>query len=351
MSFIRYRQQFITVEEMNKHLKYVKETFCIVYRAKRPEEKLLRYAFIEDKEVYFKLTYQKGTKACTYICRKDGQDGEQRIDGGEAFRILSRYYKVPRMDEKICGRADNGGLSASPILYYNKKYEGIRQKAWAYDLNSAYSSAMLQDMPDTSVPRHSGIIKEGKEIGFKEVLNPKKPDCTMLVPQYKGFSLYVFPLMPSPFKRFIEVWYNKKTDSLPGSAERAKAKGVLNYSVGQLQNVNPFLRATIIGKCNALIESLIDEDTLFCNTDSIVSRKPLDLKIGTAIGEWKLEHENEEVAYIGFNYQWNDGSISYRSIPKSWFPKNWDILKDKLPVNGNIYKFENMKLSYVNENI
>lgn len=346
-NFSRYRERYISVEEMNEHLKYVEKTFEIVYRAKEPGETFKRKAFIEDKQVYFKLSYKKGSFACTYICRKDGQNDDQKVNGGEAFRILSRYYKVPKMPEEICGRAEEGGLSASPILYCNPKFEGTRQKAWGYDLNSAYSAAMLEDMPDTSKPWKAKKIVEGKEIGFEEILNPKNPNKTMLVPKYKGFSLYVFPLMESPFKRFVEVWYNKKASSIPGSSERAKAKGVLNFSVGQLQNINPFLRAAIIGKCNNLISKLIDEDTLFCNTDSIVSRKPLDLKIGSAIGEWKLEHDGEEVAYIGNNYQWSDGTISYRSIPKAWFPKNWDILTDKLPNNGNVYKFEQMRLRYV----
>lgn len=336
---------------MNKHLKYVKETFCIVYRKKLEGERLQRYAFIEDNQVYFKLTYKKGTKACTYICRKDGMENEQVINGGEAYRIMSHYYKVPKMNSEICGKAIDGGLSASPILYYNKKYEGTRQKAWGYDLNSAYAAAMCGDMPDTSFNSRSGVIKEGKEIGFKEVLNPKHPERSMLVPQYSGFSLYVFPLMPSPFKKFVEVWYKKKAESLPNSRERAKAKNVLNFCIGQLQNKNPFLRATIIGRCNELIESLIDEDTLFCNTDSIVSRKPLDLKIGTGVGEWKLEHENEEVAYIGNTYQWGYGKPSYRGIPGSWFPKGWDLLKDEIPKFGNVYKFENMRLVKVHDNI
>lgn len=345
MKFTRYRKQYVTVEEMNEHLKYVEKTFEIVFRAKEPGERLQRKAFIEDKMVNFQLTYKKGSFACTYICRKDDIEKHQQTDGGEAFRILSKYYKVPRMPEEICGKAAEGGLSASPILYANKKFDGTRNYAYGYDLNSAYSAAMLEDMPDTSKHWRVGKIKEGEEIGFEERLN-EKTGLTMLVPKYKGFSLYVFPLMESPFKKFIEVWYNKKKNSAPGSDERDKAKGILNFSVGYLQKVNPFLRATIIGKCNALIEKLIDDDILFCNTDSIVSLKPLDLKIGQEIGEWKLEHEGE-VAYIGNNYQWSDGSVSYRGIPKRWFPKGWDILKDKVPHEGNIYKFENMRLRLV----
>lgn len=347
MNYSRHRKQYVTVDEMNKHLKYVFEYYDVVYRAKTKEETFKRKAFLEDCMVNFRLTYKKGSYACTYICRKDGEDITQATDGGEAFRILSQYYKVPKVDEKYCGRADDGGLSASPLLWHNDKYENQWVDAYGYDLNSAYSYAMLQPIPDTSKPMRAGVIKKGVEIGFEEVLNPKKNNqATMLVPKFEGFSLYIFPLMDSPFERFVEKWYSKKVNSLPGSKDKVKAKGVLNYSVGQLQNVNPFIRATIIGRCNNLIQSMIDEDTLFCNTDSIVSTKPLNVPVGTKCGEWKIEHQGK-VAYKGANYQWDDGDMSYRHIPKTWFPKGWDITKDEVPHEGNIYVFRNKRLELI----
>lgn len=347
-TFSRKRIKYITAEEMKEHLKYVKKYYQVVYREKASDETFKRKAFIVDRIVNFEVTYEKGSYACTYICRKDTIEenvASQQTNGGEAFRILSKYYKVPKIDKKYCGRASEGGLSASPILWHNNTYENQWIDAYGYDLNSAYSAAMLEDMPDTSKPMRRGTIKEGCEIGFEEVLNPKNPTCTMLVPKYSGFSLYIFPLMKSPFTKFVETWYNKKATAEKGSKEKVKAKGVLNMSVGQLQNVNPFLRATIIGKCNQLIESLIDEDTLFCNTDSIVSRKPIEsLKIGNGVGEWKIEHQGK-VAYKGANYQWDDGELSYRHISKKWFPKDWDITKDNVPNQGNIYQFNKERIT------
>ena len=332
---------------MNKHLKYVYQYRDIQYREKLSIETFSNKAFIEDFVVNFQLTYKKGSEAITYICRKDGMKNDQHIKGIEAYRILSHYYKVPKMDEKYCGKADMGGLSASPLLWFNEKYNKTKQYAYGYDMNSAYATAMIEDMPDTSVPMRSGYIVKGKEIGFKEMLNPKTNNMTtMLVPMYEGFSQYIFPLMESPFKKFVEVWFGEK--SKKKGKEKTKAKNVLVYSVGYLQLTNPFLRATIIGKCNDWIESLIDEDTLFCNTDSIVSLKPLDLKIGKGLGEWKLEHKGY-VAYKDYSYQWDDGKLSYRSIPRSWFPKDWDILKDDVPMFGNVYALIDGQLRRIND--
>lgn len=348
-SFRRIRKRFVSVKEFNEHLRYVKKTFRLIFREKSPEELLQRNAYIVDRMVNIELTYKRGDYACTYITRKDGDHMIQTIDGMEAFRILSKYYKVPRMPECICKPAHENGLSASPLLYFNPKYNRTRNYAYGYDLNSAYAYAMTFPMPDTSVPKRCGFIKQGTEIGFQEVLNPKFEGMTMLEPIYKGFSQYIFPLMESPFTKFAERWYQMKRDSKRRSQEDfIKAKNVLNYSVGYLQRVNPFLRATIVGKCNSIVGALVDENTLSCNTDSIVSLKPLDLKIGTDLGEWKLEKEGM-FAYSDYSYQWQDGETSYRGIPKKWFPKGWDILNDPVPVSGNIYRFDFEKLKVVNE--
>lgn len=346
--FTRKAVSYITVGEMNEHLDYVNKYFAVTVLKDdedKDDEPFGRRAFIRDKKVYFELTYKRGSKVCTYKTRKDGSESDtQGTDGGEAFRIMSKYYKVPRVDERYCGRTDEGGLSASPILYFNPKYEGVWvDEAYGYDMNSAYAYAMLQPIPDTSVKPRMGIIGPG-EIGFTEELNPKRlKEVNMLTLKESGFAMYIFPLMESPFKTFVERWYAKKEKSASGSAERAKAKGVLNYSVGYLQRVNPFIRACIVGRCNKLIEDLIDEDTLFCNTDSICSRRPLDLKLGDDVGEWRLEHHCK-VAYKGFNYQWGDGDVSYRSIPKKWMPKGWDITKDPPPKQGNLFEFDGRRL-------
>lgn len=337
MGFCKLKVEFVDKDTINKHLAFCCNNRLIQFRKREQYEEVSLNAFIEDKQVNFNLTYRNNAgTTCTYIFRKDGNTEGQTIFGQEAYRVMSKYYHVPsyKDDEEVMG------MSASPLLWRNKKYDGTRNgNVIGYDMNSAYGFGLLSDMPNTKDGYNAGYIKDG-EIGFVEIpkVNYRNEVVMSLTPIYSGFSKYKFPLMESPFKKFVETWYNKKMEGV------SKAKEVLNYSVGYLQLVNPFLRATVIGSCNSLIESLIDENALYCNTDSIVTLKPIkSLVIGKNIGEWKIEKKGN-FAFRGYNYQWNDEKPSYRHIPRKWFKDGFDILVDRVPNEGNEYKFNRDKM-------
>lgn len=114
--------------------------------------------------------------------------------------------------------------------------------------------------------------------------------------------------------------------------------------------MNPFLRAAIITYANNDIKKLINKKTtLMCNTDSITSTVPLDLPIGKKIGEWKIEHEGL-VAYVGCNYQWSDGHISYRGVPSNLIGKDFDITKSSTNLDSvadKMYNFDKNKFKLV----
>ena len=347
--FKRLREEYISYQEMNKHLEYCKEHRKIVYSA--PTNFIGYNAYIEDKQVFFTLTYKRHDKVIKYICRKDGKEDRQCINGMSAYVTLtSNYYKVPdfRGDSQVrkyLGYLEDQNKfakTARPFLYFNPKYEGIRLKAIGYDINSSYSAAMVKPMPDTTKPyRLYGIIKEGEEIGFTLTGDN-------LEPRFKGNAFFIFPLIESPFTNFVNIWYNKKAQARD-KEEKAYAKEVLNYCVGYMQKTNPFLRATIIYYANKEIIDNKDENTLYCNTDSIVSLTKRDLPLGTGLGQYKIEHEGE-FAYKGSSYQWDKDIPSYRGIPHSWFKKGWDILVDTVPDNGNTLRYNNYKLEVIDEN-
>ena len=310
-------------------MQYCYENKQIEYREKHKGETFGNRAFIVDRLKNFEITYKYGDNPCTYIFDKSSGDTEdhQQITGLEAYRVLSMYTHI----NKVIDSKEDAPFSAKGLLWKNKKYEGQRVQAICYDMNSAYSYAMIQDMPDTSVPPKAKVIGAG-EIGFD--VNGNR--------QTSGYSIYVFRLIESPFKKFVQTYYDKKNKAKT-KAERRKAKEYLNFCVGFLQNRDPFTRAQIVGLANDLILSLIDENTLYCNTDSIVCLKEReDLKLGDNIGEWKIEHRGD-FAYVGFNYQWNLDKPSIRGKTKSYFKDNWDILKDELPECNNSYYFDRIK--------
>lgn len=340
MSYCRKKILVISAEEMQEHLAYCRKYRNIVYREKQQNEFMNLNAFVVDKLTWFELTYKKGTQTCTYKCRKDEEEAINKITGEQAYQIAQRYYKAHdfRDDEyvkKTLSYSEEAGkflCSAKPLLWNNKKFEGKRFKAYSYDINSSYSNAMLKPLPNTDIKYRSGFVEEG-EVGFKEDINGS------LVPIFTGFSLFIFPLMNSPYNKFVEHWYDNKVKAKDNEAKQ-KAKDTLNLPIGYFQKTNPFMRAMIIYYANEEIKSHIDlEHTAYCNTDSIVSDIPLSLNVGTDIGQYKLEDKGTEFAFIGFNYQWDYKVPHYRSKPHSWFKDGWDILKDKLPVEGNIYAY------------
>ncbi len=324
MSFSKRKEVFVDVKFINRILKRIKtESRPVVFSEYRSP--IQGKVYIDDRKVEFRITLKENGKVTTYITRKDETESDKMVNGAEAFRIMQKYYKTPIVKAPI---------NSSGLLYYNKKSNKTRQYAYCYDLNSAYSFAMLQDMPDTENPLPQGIIEEN-QIGFDQ-------DGILL--DTGLYAYYRFPSMESPYKEFVNVWYNIKRTT-KDKDEKTKAKNILNFSIGYLQRKNPFIRARILGYCNNTLKKLMDENTLMCSTDSLVSSVPRDdLDIGDGIGQWKLEKEGM-FAHIGLGYQW-DNKVSYRSVPKTWFKEGFDLLTDKLPKIGNVYRLnkEKMKL-------
>ena len=327
--YINKRIRYVDFETINKHLAYCRDYRKILLRDRFERENIGLNAYIVDKLRFFTLTYKYAGLVTTFIFDKSSgeTDDHQQITGLQAFNVLNRFTHINRVIKK----PEDAPFSATALLWYNKKYENKRVDAICYDINSAYSYAMLQPMPDTSIPPKSKKVEKG-EIGFDLNGNRKT----------NGFSYYVFRLMESPFKKFVEYYYKKKKNAKTNT-ERRKAKEYLNFCVGFLQRRDPYTRAQIVGLANDRILSLIDENTLFCNTDSIVSlRERPELELGEDIGQWKIEHKGK-FAYRGFNYQWDLEVPCIRGKTKSYFQNGWDLLKDELPDAGNKYIFNSIR--------
>ena len=336
-------------EEFNMLLKDAASR-CIVRIGRKSFEETVgirAYIWEDIANVHLLAKFQGKTKEYVFsLCEGEPVD---EVSGGMAFAIMSRYAHIQR-----CKSPKTIG-SAAAILYKNPKFSGKRVKAYEYDINSAFASQLLEPIPDITTLRAYATLKKG-QIGFYQTENKESGTVNLHI----GFEVgeqyrYVCNLMPSPFTMFVLNWYEKKKEAKT-KKDRAKAKSILNYAIGNLQNYNPFLRACIIGRSNAYTKSFIDENTIYANTDSIVSSVPrpdIEKLLGVNIGEWKKEHYGDFFAWQeeAMNYQRNLETPVYRGIPKKWFQhfkerngRYFDILKDNIPKDRNTFRFNYAKL-------
>ena len=346
MSFKRRREKYINdVDEFNALLRWTKEHKFVCMAEYQGH--LSRLAYVDDKMTKTELTVQKDGIACTYIFSKDERENDAQTSGMSAYIALAKSfnasmgYKIPEYDRELG--------AATAILAYRPEYEGKRVNAYSYDQNSSYGWALKQPMPDTrEMTGYKRVVQAG-EIGF--IYDDSKPisgfeqagDTSLKIRLAGEHATYIFPIMESPFKGFADRWYSKKVNAKTPE-EKAKAKQTICYSVGYLQRKNPFLRAAVVEWANRYIANLIDENTIYVNTDCLVSLVPRDdIPMGKGLGEFKQDHVGE-FAFVGFNYQWNMEVPTYRGIPKTWFKEGWDILKDPSPCYGNKYNFNAVTL-------
>lgn len=346
MSFTRQRRVYVNdIDEFNELLKIAKDDRYLVL-GPYDGGSTKNFAYLNDKLISTELTLNI-FEATTYIFNKDCRKDKQEISGLDAYNQISKAfktatgYKIPVFeDPDVLG-------SATPILAFKQGVSDTKRVyAYSYDQNSSYGWALTQPMPDTrKVSSYRGIVMPG-QVGFvvrEEIPIPgfcSAGSIGLRMVREGGEAEFIFDLMESPFKRFANLWYSRKLKT----ETKNKAKQMICYSVGYLQRKNPFLRAAVVEYANNYIRNLIDENTIYINTDCIISTaKRNDLPIGTGLGQFKLDHEGL-FANSGFNYQWNDDLPTYRGTPKTWFRKGWDILKDPLPKNQNIYELNAITL-------
>ena len=309
-----------------------------------------KYAILKENEgcIWVETGYFEVKKKPTrYIFWLDG-NVRPAFSGQQAFAELQRNcfkathvknYNYEPINRQFNHETGRYAFSAGPLIDYNRKYEGQNlYNVYEYDLNSAYSSIMLQHIPNVNKPYFNTYIK-AHQVGFN--LDDK---CTMITTP-GCFAEVVFDLIElnADQRKYIEKLYLKKEQAV-SEEETAEAKLMLNASIGYYQRFNPFIRAYIVHKCNEFISGLLDDNSILWNTDAIFSlkRRP-ELELGNKIGQFK-ETFIFRFAYKGNNYQINNEKPKYRGICGWWFPEHWDILRDEVPERCNKYKLENNRI-------
>lgn len=219
---------------------------------------------------------------------------------------------------------------ASGFGYIDETKVNTPIECWSYDLNSSFPAAMLKPMPDTrQKPKYDDLVGPN-EIGFFY-----QGGMTTRVGDYAEI---IFPLMESPFKPYVEKYYLNKKNSY--GKDRTKWKFYLNIPTGILALHNIFLRNAVVGYANQEIQKYIDDDTVYCNVDCIVSTKERkDIPIGKEIGQFKQErHGIFKYKGIGI-YQW-DNEVHYQGL-KGQFLSDISNISDYTEnlTNGFKYNF------------
>ena len=337
-----YKRTVVSVAEMNDILKRIQQFGLLIVKIgygqpiKSIDEFMIKhnlthptfskYAYLNLKDTKLELSCRYIDKSnCTFICDLNNNDISEVV-GQRCYMEQQKYYKIPKATSydysllnKWYDTEHNKYLcTAKPILGYNKSYQNIELlDVYEYDINSAYSSQLLNKIPDLYNPikvfrgSPESIVKEG-QVGF--IIDN---DCTMVPVGYYADIIFNLIETPQSLKDYHIKWYDIKKNT--DSNTKQDAKDHLNYPIGYAQRTNPFFRAYVIGMCNKFIKSYMNKDTLLWNTDAIFSRtKRTDLPIGDNIGEFKEIHI-KRLVYKGNTYQIDLDVPKYRGICKEWF--------------------------------
>lgn len=335
------------VEEINRILDYMASQTRIIYAKRGADANLAHnsYIYVDNKKVILTVL---GYDGC---CRKReygfwlDERVESMLTGTEVWKEMNRVYFVKPLskiaeteeEEEIIGKFtkrirkqnEMKHLCAAIPYTYTKFMRGGKPvkkrvaKVWCYDMNSCYGAVLRNKIPDFEHPMYNHIVREN-EIGFLP-----EEGCTLV---HEGeFAYIAFPLMDSPFRSWVDEIYELKKNSPKGSYEKEDAKARLVRGIGNYEHSNMLMRAYIVNTANEIIQSLMDKNTIFCNTDCIHSTvERNDLLTGEGIGQFKLEYSGD-VGYSGHSYQFGHGIPKVPSASKRKFKRGWDIVTDKLP--------------------
>lgn len=303
---ISYKE--VSVEEFNKHLEETK--YWKTFKGKYEEFEGLdsttqRYTrFLNVNRLTATLSYKLSGKKWVNIktnISKDYTNFESTIcnDPTKAYAIFARVVKPKEYRELI---TNLGAYHKYPEDKTATKYD----YAICYDINKSYFNAMNNLMPTEMIAKYRCPNKG--EVGFtvagSVIIGPSDFECD-----------YIFKLeRMKSLDRYREIYLNKLNNAKT-KEEKNHYKFEINSSIGNLANHNPFLRNMIVWYANKFIMSKVDKNTIYSNTDSIVSTvKRDDLEVGNEVGQFKIEHEGP-VILKGSAYQWlNDNKFSNKGV-------------------------------------
>lgn len=241
--------------------------------------------------LYSDLTYEEAQK----IELIDDKHVMSKARGVYRFVCKERF---PKTDIKKKEYVVSGAFH-----YFNPKYEGkVQQGVYVYDVNKAYCAHLAEGYyPDVDAGNLGRGLVQSNEIGF-EVIG----DNIVRVVEEGEYAEARFPKI---YDKKLAAWARRKGLEMENLKKAGKTKELteeklaINIALGILRNHNPWWYVYIVNTVCEKMKSLIDENTLLCNTDSIFSLvKRDDLDIGTGLGQFKVECEEGSLFYKGNNF-------------------------------------------------
>lgn len=350
-NYYQVRQKEVSSLEDIQKIFDIAEKYSDVYKVNELPKNTKSSTWIVDTNRYYKVhtrvveevngEYIKAKDyPCTWVFDKTGIT-TYHINPNIVARMYQKVYKpynIIREQPNLFYwlSKDKIAESAKPIVGFNPKWDKQEHNVVCYDLNSAYAAVLSNKIPDTYKMDYARIVKKG-EIGF--IFN-----IDLMLVQEGGYADIIMPLIDSPYKDFVNHWYNVKKTATKGSKEKSIAKEILVITVGLWQKVNPFLRAYVVNSCNEFIESLMEgneDDICIWNTDAIYAIKhipEIDALVGDGIGKFKIEYEGL-FRQKGTVYQKVDlKETAYRGVINMSFTDNYNLLTDELPKLNLPYK-------------
>lgn len=308
----------------------------------------------------YRTETKKGVaKATDFIIKKLGKSRDDVVSGGYAYRKLNSIGNILDITDneffsEWLGKMyiEHGQFTyqstARQFMWYSEEHDCTEETVYIYDVNSAFGAVLRDKVPDTFNFTFDNVVGKD-EIGFYF-----RYDDRLTMREEGEYADIIFPLIDSPYREYVDKLFDMKknpdkyiSDKLE-TAEKVKlyAKQMMNYGIGCTQNHNPFFRAYIIHKSNKFIKQYIDEDTIMCNTDSIISLKERkDIPISNNIGDFKVEYIGS-LRHRGHNYQSPDNEkTSLRGYIKEMLPDDFNLLtaKDSIHYRRKEYEFNREK--------
>lgn len=207
----------------------------------------------------------------------------------------------------------------------------ILHNIYGYDRHKAFLAACIDLQAPLKFIDYD-MVPQANQVGFNTDGKPIYGPCDTLC--HWVFTCGINQSLNKWAYKLIDKINHAKKEDLPA------LKAVANIAIGNLAKKegrawhNKFLRNAIVFRSNERTKRDMDENTIKCNTDSIVSLVPRpDLDLGPNVGQYGIENQGDFIMINEVAYQWNTGKVkAYNENAQHYWEKvngrPFDLSKD-----------------------